>query len=125
MIESQKSLHDHVIQRLFAVGLTLQGTVPRASSPEVQQRLSGCVDNLQEVIQEIRTAIWDLRVPLELDEVRERLDDAIAQFASLELRTTVRSSDHCRLLTRYWPIMRKLLYEKRSATLFAMLTPPH
>jgi two-component system sensor histidine kinase DevS len=49
-----RDLHDHVIQRLFAVGLALQGTIPRARSTEVQQRLSGCVDDLQEVIQEIR-----------------------------------------------------------------------
>ena len=32
-----RDLHDHVIQRLFAVGLALQGTIPRARSPEVQQ----------------------------------------------------------------------------------------
>ena len=29
-----RDLHDHVIQRLFAVGLSLQGTIPRARSPE-------------------------------------------------------------------------------------------
>ena len=85
-----RDLHDHVIQRLFAVGLTLQGTVPRASSPEVQQRLSGCVDDLQEVIQEIRTAIFDLHsAPSSSTRLRQRLDDAIAQFSSPELRTTV------------------------------------
>lgn len=28
-----RDLHDHVIQRLFAVGLSLQGTIPRAHSP--------------------------------------------------------------------------------------------
>ena len=55
-----RDLHDHVIQRLFAVGLALQGTIPRARSAEVQQRLSGCVDDLHAVIQEIRTAIFDL-----------------------------------------------------------------
>ena len=55
-----RDLHDHVIQRLFAVGLALQGTIPRARVPEVQQRLTDCVDDLQQVIQEIRTAIFDL-----------------------------------------------------------------
>ncbi|PRC48405.1 histidine kinase, partial [Mycobacterium sp. ITM-2017-0098] len=40
-----RDLHDHVIQRLFAVGLSLQGTIPRARSAEVQQRLSDCVDD--------------------------------------------------------------------------------
>jgi signal transduction histidine kinase len=85
-----RDLHDHVIQRLFAVGLALQGTIPRARSPEVQQRLSDCVDDLQEVIQEIRTAIFDLHAAAGgLTRLRQRLDEAIAQFSSPELRTTV------------------------------------
>ena len=85
-----RDLHDHVIQRLFAVGLALQGTIPRARPPEVQQRLSGCVDDLQEVIQEIRTAIFDLHSAKSgTTRLRQRLDEAIDQFSSPELRTTV------------------------------------
>jgi signal transduction histidine kinase len=85
-----RDLHDHVIQRLFAVGLALQGTIPRARSAEVQQRLSECVDDLQEVIQEIRTAIFDLHsATLGMTRLRQRLDEAIAQFSSPDLRTTV------------------------------------
>jgi signal transduction histidine kinase len=85
-----RDLHDHVSQRLFAVGLALQGTIPRARSAEVQQRLSGCVDDLQEVIQEIRTAIFDLHsAKASTTRLRQRLDDAVAQFSSPELRTTV------------------------------------
>ena len=85
-----RDLHDHVIQRLFAVGLALQGTIPRARSPEVQQRLTGCVDDLQDVIQEIRTAIFDLHgASSGVTRLRQRLDEAVAQFASSEVRTTV------------------------------------
>ena len=85
-----RDLHDHVIQRLFAVGLALQGTIPRARAPEVQQRLTECVDDLQEVIQEIRTAIFDLHGSSSgLTRLRQRLDEAIAQFARPDLRTTV------------------------------------
>lgn len=85
-----RDLHDHVIQRLFAVGLALQGTIPRARTPEVQQRLTGCVDDLQEVIQEIRTAIFDLHgASSGVTRLRQRLDEAVGQFASSELRTTV------------------------------------
>ena len=77
-----RDLHDHVIQRLFAVGLALQGTIPRARAPEVQQRLTDCVDDLQEVIQEIRTAIFDLHgASSGVTRLRQRLDEAIAQFA--------------------------------------------
>jgi signal transduction histidine kinase len=85
-----RDLHDHVIQRLFAVGLALQGTVPRARSAEVQQRITDSVDALHEVIQEIRTAIFDLHGSLAgLPRLRHRLDAAVAQFANPEIRTTV------------------------------------
>jgi two-component system sensor histidine kinase DevS len=85
-----RDLHDHVIQRLFGVGLALQGTIPRARSAEVQQRLSETVDDLQAVIQEIRTAIFDLHgVPPGVTRLRQRLDEVVAQFAGSQLRTTV------------------------------------
>jgi len=85
-----RDLHDHVIQRLFAVGLSLQGTIPRARSPEVQQRLTASVDDLQQVIQEIRTAIFDLHGgSAGSTRLRQRIDEAVAQFSTPELRTTV------------------------------------
>jgi signal transduction histidine kinase len=85
-----RDLHDHVIQRLFAVGLALQGTIARARSAEVQERLSGCVDDLQQVIQEIRTAIFDLHGATSgVTRLRQRLDEAIAQFSGADLHTTV------------------------------------
>ena len=85
-----RDLHDHVIQRLFAVGLALQGTMSRARSAEVQQRLADSVDDLQAVIQEIRTAIFDLHGPsVGTTRLRQRLDEAIAQFAGSEVRTRV------------------------------------
>ena len=85
-----RDLHDHVIQRLFAIGLALQGTIPRARTAEVQQRLTGCVDDLQAVIQEIRTAIFDLHGASSGHiRLRQRLDEAIAQFERSDLRTRV------------------------------------
>jgi signal transduction histidine kinase len=86
-----RDLHDHVIQRLFAVGLALQGTIPRARSPEVQQRLSQYVDDLQAVIQEIRTTIFDLHGPASgTTRLRQRLDEAIAQFSDGALHITTK-----------------------------------
>jgi signal transduction histidine kinase len=65
-------------------------TIPRARAPEVQQRLIDCVDDLQEVIQEIRTAIFDLHGSSSgVTRLRQRLDEAMAQFATSDLRTTV------------------------------------
>ncbi|HEX7321818.1 MAG TPA: GAF domain-containing protein [Mycobacterium sp.] len=85
-----RDLHDHVIQRLFAVGLTLQGTIPRARSAKVQQRLSDAVDNLQEIIGEIRTTIFDLHGSSStITRLRQRLDNAVAQFGGSGLHTTV------------------------------------
>lgn len=85
-----RDLHDHVIQRLFAVGLALQGTVPRARDPEVQQRLSSAVDDLQATIQEIRVAIFDLHGgPPGATRLRQRLDNVITQFADAGVRTTI------------------------------------
>ena len=85
-----RDLHDHVIQRLFAVGLSLQGTVARARSTEVQDRLSASVDDLQEVIQEIRTTIFDLHGGASgAVRLRQRLQGAVDQFSSAGLRTGV------------------------------------
>jgi two-component system, NarL family, sensor histidine kinase DevS len=85
-----RDLHDHVIQRLFAVGLALQGTVPRTRDSEVQQRLSEAVDDLQGVIQDIRTTIFDLHGASQgITRLRQRIDEAVAQFAGSGLRTTV------------------------------------
>ncbi|CAN3127428.1 GAF domain-containing protein [Mycobacterium sp. smrl_JER01] len=88
-----RDLHDHVIQRLFAVGLALQGTIPRARSAEVQGRLTECVDDLQQVIHEIRTAIFDLHSGHGgSTRLRQRLDEAIAAFNTPGVHTTVQFS---------------------------------
>jgi signal transduction histidine kinase len=58
-------LHDHVIQRLFAAGMDLQGTVARVRSPEVADRLNRTLDDLQTIIEEIRTTIFQLKSPSE------------------------------------------------------------
>jgi len=58
-------LHDQVIQRLFAVGMDLQGTIARANSREVTDRLNRTVDDLQATIEDIRTTIFKLQTPTE------------------------------------------------------------
>ncbi|NQE68717.1 sensor histidine kinase [Nocardia gamkensis] len=83
-----RDLHDHVVQRLFAVGLGLRATAARTQDPEVRQRLSAEMDGLQEVVQEIRTSIFDLHGG---DPLRRRLEDAIRQqTADGAFRTSVR-----------------------------------
>lgn len=85
-----RDLHDHVIQRLFAVGLTLQGAAPRARVPAVRESIYSSIDDLQEIIQEIRSAIFDLHAgPSRATGLRHRLDKVIDQLAIPVLHTTV------------------------------------
>jgi two-component system sensor histidine kinase DevS len=85
-----RDLQDHVIRGIFAVELDLQGTIPRARSTEVKQRLSGSIDDLQGVIREIRTAIFDLDgAPPGIARLRQRLEAAVARFCGSELETTL------------------------------------
>jgi signal transduction histidine kinase len=53
-------LHDTVIQRLFAAGLTLQGIVGIADD-RVRDRLTATIAALDESIRELRTAIFSLQ----------------------------------------------------------------
>ena len=89
-----RDLHDHVIQRLFALGLALQSTHQRARSPEIQQRLADLVGDVQSIVADIRTAIFDLHGGLRgTTQLRKRLQDVIADLTDdTDLRTTVRIS---------------------------------
>jgi signal transduction histidine kinase len=85
-----RDLHDHVIQRLFAAGLSLQGANQIVRSPQVRTRLDDVVDELQSVIQEIRTTIFDLHGGSPgTTRLRQRLDQVIAAFAGSGPRTTL------------------------------------
>lgn len=78
-----RDLHDHVIQRLFAVGLSLQSTQRRTKSPELQKRLGDSIEQMHEIVQEIRTAIFDLHGGAAGEtgmRLRHRLHDAIAEL---------------------------------------------
>ncbi|WP_188831134.1 sensor histidine kinase [Nocardia camponoti] len=90
-----RDLHDHVIQRLFAIGLTVQATLPKAVVPEVRQRLSTTIMDLQEVVQEIRGSIFDLHASGAGSDVglQQRLELAIRrQTADIALRATIQVS---------------------------------
>jgi signal transduction histidine kinase len=74
-------LHDHVIQRLFAAGMDLQGTLARARSPEVAERLNRTLDDLQTIIEEIRTTIFQLKSPLgKSGDFRQRIQRVVADL---------------------------------------------
>ena len=76
-----RDLHDHVIQRLFAVGLSMQSTQRRTKTPELQRRLQESIDQMHEIVREIRTAIFDLHGGAAGGvRLRHRLHDAIAEL---------------------------------------------
>ncbi|GHH31277.1 sensor histidine kinase [Lentzea cavernae] len=87
-----RDLHDHVIQRLFVTGLTLQSTMRRITEPEVTARLQTAVEQLDETVREIRTSIFDLHSN-DNTSLRRRLLDLVAGLTeSTHLKPSVRMS---------------------------------
>ncbi|HET9692278.1 MAG TPA: GAF domain-containing protein [Acidimicrobiales bacterium] len=56
-------LHDHVIQRLFACGLSLQATARMVAEPAVAARIETAVADLDDTIHQIRSTIFGLQAP--------------------------------------------------------------
>ena len=56
-----RDLHDLVIQRLYATGMSLQGTMPMIGRPEIADRVSRAVDDMDQTIREIRGTIFALQ----------------------------------------------------------------
>jgi signal transduction histidine kinase len=56
-----RDLHDLVIQRLYATGISLQGAVSLIGAPEIASRVSQAVDALDQTIRDIRTSIFELQ----------------------------------------------------------------
>ncbi|EME65939.1 sensor kinase, two-component system [Rhodococcus ruber BKS 20-38] len=96
-----RDLHDHVIQRLFAHGLNLQSTHARTRSPEIQGRLADMIDDVQNIITDVRTAIFDLHGGAEGGrQLRQALHDIVTeQTAEVGLRTVVRMSGPLNVVT--------------------------
>jgi signal transduction histidine kinase len=55
-----RDLHDTVIQRLFATGLSLQGALRLLDDEQAAGRIQTAVDDLDETVKEIRSAIFGL-----------------------------------------------------------------
>jgi signal transduction histidine kinase len=58
-----KDLHDLVIQRLFATGITLSGAARLTTRPEVANRIQHTIDDLDDTIRQIRSTIFALQTP--------------------------------------------------------------
>ena len=93
-----RDLHDLVIQRLFAVGLTLQGAARLPDRDRAAERLDQAVDELDLTIREIRRAIFALGTVEASSDVREavtrvveRAGRAMAARPALRFEGAVRS----------------------------------
>jgi two-component system, NarL family, sensor histidine kinase DevS len=73
-----RDLHDLVIQRLFATGLSLQGAARLAVRPEVAERLTDAIDDLDMTIRDIRGTIFELGRGDGPDDLRRQVHDIVA-----------------------------------------------
>ena len=88
-----RDLHDLVIQRLYASGMKLQGTMPMIDRPAAEERVSSVVDDLDVTIKDIRQAIFALQgrgkaAPVLRDEVMdviEEMTEPMGMTSSLRL----------------------------------------
>jgi signal transduction histidine kinase len=90
-----RDLHDHVIQRLFAAGLTVQSLQTRQSDPAAVAKLGQVVTDLDDTIRQIRTSIFDLRGALSSSSTSVRtglLEVAAEQARQLGFEPTLRFS---------------------------------
>jgi signal transduction histidine kinase len=55
-----KDLHDRVIQRVFAVGVALQGATRLTDLAQVVEKVNEAVDGLEATMTEIRSAVYEL-----------------------------------------------------------------
>ncbi|OZE06853.1 histidine kinase [Rhodococcus sp. 05-2255-3B1] len=87
-----RDLHDHVIQRIFAAGLSLQSTLQKTELDDIRQRLTRTIDDLQDTVQDIRTTIFDLQSSTHsTTRLRQRVNGAVLELTeSVPIRAVVR-----------------------------------
>ena len=76
-----RDMHDHVIQRLFATGLSLQAAARLAVHPVVRSRLDEAVDSLDTAIRDIRSTIFELHTQAATEELGLQLHHLVDSYA--------------------------------------------
>ena len=77
-----RDLHDVVIQRLFATGLSLQGLRLTVSSPGAAERIDRAVEDLDTTIRDIRTTIFELNRRSQ-ESVRQSVHNLAAEYGAV------------------------------------------
>ncbi len=94
-----RDLHDLVIQRLYAVGLGLQGTALMSDKPQVTARVEQAVDDLDATIKDIRRAIFGLSSLETAGDIQAEVTRLVDRAAStLKVRPTLRFEGPVRTL---------------------------
>jgi signal transduction histidine kinase len=112
-----RDLHDLVIQRLFAVGLALQGAARMVAEEQVQARLERSVEDLDATIREIRRTIFALAAsPGSADVQSElvRMVESAAQTLKFRPNLDLRGPVRTRVPTEVVPDLLAVLREALS-----------
>ncbi len=75
-----RDLHDSVIQRLFAIGLSLQGTARLVERPEAVMRIGEAIDKLDETIRQLRKAIFDIELTISKEGLHPKVLDLVHEL---------------------------------------------
>ena len=77
-----RDLHDVVIQRLFAIGLSLQGTLRSNDATATARVVDAAVDDLDETIRDIRRTIFELGSTEWADDAQSSITRVVERAAS-------------------------------------------
>jgi signal transduction histidine kinase len=77
-----RDLHDMVIQRLFAAGMSLQAVAGMIEPASLSRRVLGVTDELDDTIRELRSAIFNLGQP----DIAQSLSSYLAQVVDERTR---------------------------------------
>ncbi|SDK53645.1 Histidine kinase-, DNA gyrase B-, and HSP90-like ATPase [Nocardioides sp. YR527] len=82
-----RDLHDIVIQRLFVIGLRLQGGLNLAENPKLRARLDQAVEDIDDTIRDLRRAVFELGAPAHSGDIQSQVTDLVNRAAaSLKFR---------------------------------------
>ncbi|OIJ27634.1 sensor histidine kinase [Nocardioides luteus] len=95
-----RDLHDIVIQRLFVIGLRLQGGLNLADNPKLRGRLDQAVEDIDETIRDLRRAVFELGTPKQSGDVQSQVTEVVNRAAaSLKFRPRLAFDGPIRLRT--------------------------
>jgi signal transduction histidine kinase len=75
-----RDLHDSVIQRLFAIGLSLQGTARLVERPEAVMRIGEAIEKLDDTIRQLRKAIFDIELTINKEGLHPKVLDLVHEL---------------------------------------------